>query len=565
MRTNYCGFLYNRDINKEVILCGWVSNIRFLKKIIFINLRDNTGFLQVLVNKSNIDLWNLTLTLTIESCIKVVGIVLSRKYKNINLDFNSSQLEIDTKFIYVYNYASMLPLDLNLDNSEYIRLKYRYLDLRRDKMLNIIKLRSKINFFINSFFFNKNFLNVETPFLTKSMPEGAKDYLVVDDSDNRKFYALPQSPQIFKQLLMISGIDRYYQIVRCFRNENLRSDRQPEFTQIDVELSFSSFEDLSILIEQMIVSLWSNLVDIKINFPFKRIDYFDSILNYGTDKPDLRNPLKFIDLSILKKKIKKKKILNIFGLLIKNKVNNFNFKKIDNFMLKNNFIDYFYIKIINFINNEVIFINSSSLKLDNDLMLELFYKLRLNIGDLLFIIPIYTKNSKLSIIRDFFGIEFNLLEKDKICPVWILNFPMFYYDSNHIINTYHHPFTMPLNINVVDDFKNITNYESIISSSYDLVINGSELGSGSVRINNVEIQKKIFNILGINNEIQRKRYGFFLDALSYGTPPHLGLALGIDRILMLLTGNNDIKDVIAFPKTSSGNCVLTNSPDIIND
>ncbi len=551
----YCKDLNITLINSSVLMCGWVNNIRILKKIIFIELRDVTGTIQiVLKKKKNSNIWKKILLLTHESCIKIIGFV---KFRN-NID---DKLEILVKYIKIFNYSKSLPLDLKKKNNENVRLKYRYLDLRKDNMLSILKLKSNIKFFINDFFYKNNFIEVETPFLSKSFSEGARSYSVLSRIYKNKFYSLPQSPQIFKQLLMISGIDKYFQIVKCFRDEDLRSDRQPEFTQIDIELSFSNFNILRNVIEKLLSILWLEFKCIDISNLFFKINYIDCIRIYGTDKPDLRNIVKYnLDISnfFINNSLINEINLDNFKTILINNINNFDINDINNFLNNKFILKYLYIHVVSFINGKYIYKVFGNFKIIDDLIVKILFNFNIPFNS--FIIFIWLDNSFnvdfLLKIRNFFCKKFSLfLNKDSYFPLWIVNFPMFFYDEYNLIKTYHHPFTMPINFNL-DLLKSNINYNKILSNSYDLVINGYELGSGSQRIHDFYIQKEIFSILGINNE-----YNFFLEALKYGTPPHLGIALGLDRIIMLLCNNNNIKDVIAFPKTTSGICLLTGSPN----
>ncbi len=559
MRSNYCGRLNIKNINEKVKLYGWVHNIRILKKIIFLDLRDYTGIVQCFVKKKQNNIWNLVISLTIESCIKIYGKIFKKKSFKNKLDL----VEIYIYDLIIYNYSSSLPININNNNSEKIRFKYRYLDLRRLCMFKMLKIRSKIKYLLHNFLYKYNFLDIETPYLSKSFPEGAKDYIVPSRIYKGMHYSLPQSPQIFKQLLMISGVEKYYQIVKCFRDEDLRSDRQPEFTQVDIELSFSNFKKLKYLIEKIITKIFLIYKKIDLSNSFNLLDYKYVIDNYGTDKPDLRNPIKFnknisnfFKNFFLKEIGKKLYILSIVLLVnIDNNINYYN--KIISYLKLYNIYNLMFIKIISFKNNEFLYkIYGDILNLNNNVIQKFILKFNLGVGDIFFLMLFKKKllAECLVQIRNFFCDLFNLFEKNSYFPVWIVNYPMFYFDKYNKIKTFHHPFTMPIN------FNNYSNYTNILSHAYDLVINGYEIGSGSVRIHDYNLQCEIFKILSISTT-KNSRYSFFLEALKYGAPPHLGIALGLDRIIMLLTNIKSIKDVIAFPKTTSGFCLLTNSPN----
>ncbi len=547
----YCNDLKIKDIDKEVNLFGWVNNIKLLKNIIFIDFRDISGYIQILCKKNIVHLWNDILLLNNESCIEVFGIVKKKDKLNI---------EILAYYINVLNYSISLPLDINnINNSENIRLKYRYLDLRRRDMLNVVKLKSNIKFFINNFFFKRNFIEIETPFLSKSFYEGANSYKIISRIYKNKFYSLPQSPQIFKQLLMISGINKYYQIVKCFRDEDLRSDRQPEFTQLDIEMSFVDFDVLFNLINNLIFKIFLRFKNYKIINCFNKLNYIDSINNFGTDKPDLRNSVKYnfdFSLFLFKYFFKEKKIDNIKTIIINNIFNISNINLIFNFFNKKKIKNYCCIYIYNKKNNIFKYKIFGNLNINDYYIDKIFSYLNLSINTFISIILLDDNIDKkiLVNIRDYYCKIFNLF-KNGFYPIWIINFPMFFYNKNNDISAYHHPFTMPLNINL-NKLKSINNYNLLLANSYDLVINGYELCSGSQRIHKYYIQKEIFKILNIGN-----KYNFFLNSLKYGAPPHLGIALGLDRLIMLISGFKSIKDVIAFPKTTSGLCLLTNSPD----
>ncbi|CAL4323088.1 aspartate--tRNA ligase [Buchnera aphidicola] len=566
MRTKYCGNIKIVDLNKSIVLCGWVHKIRNFGQFIFIDMRDWTGIVQLIFEIENNVAFKKASTLRNESCIKISGIVRKRKKKNKNL--NTGDLEVLVNKINIFNISKKLPLDYANNSNDDIKLKYRYLDLRRSKILQNLKIRNNITYLVRNFMTKRNFLDIETPILTKSTPEGARDYLVPSRNYPGKFYALPQSPQLFKQLLMISGVDKYYQIVKCFRDEDLRSDRQPEFTQIDIEASFINSKKIQKLIEQLIRKIWIKTINCHLT-KFLKMSFHDSMQRYGTDKPDLRNPMQIIDVSDI---FIKEKFLSFFKIN-KNKKNKIALlcfcqgdkisrKKIDEYstyVQKFGLKKIFYIKIIN---SQNVYENiQSSIKniLDNKILNIILKRTGAKQGDILFLAADeeITVNKSLGMLRTKLGSDFTFFEKNTWKPVWIVDFPMFKKDSSGKFSSNHHPFTA---FKTTDKKKIEEKLDDAISDSYDLVINGYEIGGGSVRIHNAETQKKIFNIIGIKKDMQREKFGFLTDALQYGAPPHAGIALGLDRIVMLLTKTTNIKDVIAFPKTTSASCLMTNSP-----
>ncbi|BBI01259.1 aspartate--tRNA ligase [Buchnera aphidicola (Nipponaphis monzeni)] len=572
MRTMYCGEVLEKHVNKTIFLCGWVQNIRKFGNFIFIDMRDCTGLIQILFDFTYTKKILEAKKLKNEFCIQVIGKVQLRNKKNVNLKLFTGTIELLATSLLIFNSSDPLPLDNYKKNKETVRLKYRYLDLRKPSMLYILKLRSKITHWIHNFMNLNNFINVETPILTKSTPEGARDYIVPSRNYPKKFYALPQSPQIFKQLLMISGFDRYYQIVKCFRDEDLRSDRQPEFTQIDFEMSFMTADQVRNFIELMIIQLWLKIKQIKLK-PFPVMNFEDVINLYGTDKPDLRNPIKLIEISDLLS-------VNICNFIYKNynvknsriaafvipkniKLNKCNIIKYFDLMKKYEICNLFYLKI-----NIKKFNNNNNNNFVQQLwntgcMQKIICRMNIKDGDFIFIIGHLKKivNKAFNIFRKQLNIDFNLINKKSWRPLWIINFPLFYKKNNARFYSMHHPFTSPKNIN---DLENIKNPKKVIADSYDLVINGYEIGGGSVRIHNLNIQQKIFDILGIDKVAQKEKFGFFIEALKFGTPPHAGMALGLDRIVMLLSKTNDIKDVIAFPKTTEATCLTTQAPSYLD-
>ncbi|QJC33059.1 aspartate--tRNA ligase [Enterobacteriaceae endosymbiont of Donacia semicuprea] len=567
----YCGNINKKFINKEIIIYGWVDNYRNLGKLIFINLKDREGIIQAVFKPEYKLAYNIAIKLRNNFCVKIKGIINERKEKNKNLNLFTGEIEIIVSDIFIFNKSKPLPIDINVLNKEEVRLKYRYLDLRQNKMVKIIKLRSNIIYYVRNFLEKNKFLNIDTPILTNITPEGSRNYLVPSRIHKHNFYALPQSPQIFKQLLMIAGLDRYYQIAKCFRDEDLRSDRQPEFTQIDIEISFTKQKKFISFIEKIIFNLWKKVNNVSLH-NFKILTYNESMEKFGTDKPDLRNKLKLINLTNFFIKNNKKKNKNrIISISIKNKyINNIklqNFKKYKYYMEKHGTKDLsiyqvYNNKLINILNNKnnIIFLNFNNKEIKN-----IIYKNNANNNDIIFIgTEIVNDNiSSMGLLRKKLGRDFNLIDNNKWSPLWIIDFPLFKKDKIGNLVSVHHPFTSPKK-NFLKNILENKNLKKILSDSYDLIINGYEIGSGSSRIYNYKIQKKIFDILKINKLNQEKNFGFFLKSLKFGTPPHMGIALGLDRIVMLLANTNNIRDVIAFPKTTSATCLLTKSPNIIN-
>lgn len=572
MRTIYCGQIRNNHIGLKVSLCGWVHKIRNLGYFIFIDMRDCKGIVQIVFNAKTSRGFLDAKKLTIESCIKIEGVVSKRKVKNINTELSTGDIEVIANSLLIFNISDPLPLDFYKTKKDSVRLKYRYLDLRQRSNMQVFLIRNKILNFIHNFMYINNFIHIETPILTKSTPEGSRDYIVPSRNYPGKFYALPQSPQLFKQMLMISGFDKYYQIAKCFRDEDLRSDRQPEFTQIDIETSFMNSKQIRDVIETMITNLWARIKKVNLH-KFPVLCFEKSIKQYGTDKPDLRNPIKFIEISHLlddntckliyhkyKKdnsriaaiKISKDKKLS------RQKIKEY-FKLLDN----KTYIKLFYFKF-----NILKLKNKTATSLANKLFYsgcldKLITEVNLKDGDILFFMGNKSRivNKYLSILRLKIGEDLKLTKNLHWKPVWIVDFPLFNKNKDNTYSSNHHPFTAPNNLTKNELQKNP---EKVISDSYDLVINGYEIGGGSVRVNNITLQKMIFNILNITPDVQKEKFGFFLESLKFGTPPHLGIALGLDRITMLLTETNSIHNVIAFPKTTESNCLITNAPSKID-
>lgn len=563
MRTDYCGNINEKYLGKEIILYGWVNKKRNLGNLIFIDIRDREGIVQICFIKKNKKIFKLASTLKNEFCIQIIGIVKKREKKNINKKISTGNLEVLANNIIILNPANSIPIDFNKTNSE-TKLKYRYLHLRNPKMIFYLKTRSKITSFIRKYMEKNSFLNIETPILTKSSPEGARDYLVPSRIHKEKFYALPQSPQIFKQLLMISGFDRYYQIAKCFRDEDLRTDRQPEFTQIDIEASFIKSIEIRNIVEKLIKKIWLNFLNINLN-SFPVLTYSDAIKKYGSDKPDLRNPILLNDITnILKKNNFYSKLLknyNIAIALVLEKGSTLNIKEIKKYIhfLKEEKLKSFYIKVFSK-EKGLKGIESSFLNINNTLLNLLVNKIHLKNGDLIFfsIGSVEIVRNKMSMLRTQLGIDMKLLKKNW-APIWITDFPLFTKDLEGNLKSLRHPFTLPKN-SLINETNLNSNTMKYISDSYDLVINGYEIGSGSSRIYTRKMQEKVFDLLKISKKEQYDKYEFLLNALEYGAPPHAGIACGLDRITMLITNTNNIRDVIAFPKTTSGSCLMSGTP-----
>lgn len=567
MRTKYCGMLNDQDIGKSVKLCGWVDSIRNFGNLIFIDMRDCTGLVQVLfLKKNNKKLFIKALELHEEFCINVAGIVIKRKSENRKI--RTGSIEVLVENLLILNSSKFLPFDINVNTSEDIRLKYRYLDLRNKKMAFRLIERSRITKFIRNFMNYEKFLDIETPFLTKPCSEGARDYIVLSRLNSNKFYALPQSPQIFKQLLMISGFDRYYQIVKCFRDEDLRSDRQPEFTQIDVEISFTSSYKFMGIMERLICELWKKIKAVELK-KFPVMSFSNAIKYYGSDKPDLRNPLKFIDISSLKDLFISTKYFN-FILDKKNRsvalcLQDCNFLNDDklneyiDFTIKHGLKNIIWIRVKTFEKNKLDIQSSVKVLFCKKNIVSFFLENKIRSGNILFLCNDRKKlvNRSMSSLRLKIGNDLNITKYNTWKPLWIVDFPMFERNKFNKLSSVHHPFTSPKNANVKDILQDPM---SIFSDSYDLVINGYEVASGSVRINKIDMQKAVFTVLNISKKDQIDKFGFLLEALEYGAPPHAGLAFGLDRLVMLLTDTDNIRNVIAFPKTTSGVCLTTNTP-----
>ena len=570
----YCGQIDENLINTNVEVYGWVHRVRNLGGIIFIDLRDREGLVQVIVDPEKNELAEIASKLHNEYVIHVCGKVRARPEGIINNDLKSGKIEIDPKTLEIISTSEPLPFPINekQNTSEDLRLKYRYLDLRKPEMAKNFILRAKIAKYMRQFLDDNGFIEIETPILTKSTPEGARDYLVPSRVHKGEFYALPQSPQIFKQLLMVAGFDRYYQIARCFRDEDLRADRQPEFTQLDVEMSFVTARDIQNLHEELLRHLFLKILNVELPNPFPRLTYKEAMGKYGSDKPDLRIPLEFVEINDLVKNSE----FSVFqtaansetGRVIALNIPNgsvLSRKQIDNYT---QFVSDYGLKGLGYlkVNDLAEGINgvqSSLLKfLTPESVLEILKRTQSKNGDMIFFGASDAKivNNAFGALRVKLGFDLNLVEKTWQ-PLWVTDFPLFEEQDGRWTST-HHPFTAPIN---EDPKELLKNPGKSLAQAYDMVLNGSELGGGSIRICNMELQQATFEILGFSKESYESQFGHLLNAFKYGYPRHGGIAFGLDRIAMLMAGVDSLRDVIAFPKTQTAQCPLTDAPSKVSD
>ena len=567
-RTHMCGSLRIEDLGKEVVLMGWVAKKRNLGSLVFIDLRDKTGISQIVIREDDKDNYEKARQISAEYVLEVKGKVFERESKN--PDIPTGDIEIIADKINILDKAKTPPIYIKDDDdvSENLRLKYRYLDMRKPSVQRNLKLRSDIVRTMREYFYENDFTEVETPFLTKPTPEGARDYLVPSRINAGKFYALPQSPQLLKQILMIGSLDRYFQVVKCFRDEDLRANRQPEFTQLDLEMSFSDQDDVIAMNEGLLKVLFDTYTDYDLKLPINRMDYSEAMESYGSDKPDLRFGYKIQDVTELFVDSEFKvfadntgdgrsvRAINFTGL--EEKYSRKQLDKLTDFVKDYGLKGLSYIKF-----NESM---QSSIKkfLTDEVIDGLREKLDAKDGDLIFLAADKDRTvlEGLGALRVKIAKENNLYEKE-YALTWVVNFPMFEYsEEEDRYVAQHHPFTMP---NEEDIDLLLTEPEKVRTQAYDIVINGDEMGGGSVRINNSDLQKKVFEALKLTDEDIQNKFGFFIEALQYGTPPHAGLAYGLDRLLMLFAKTDNIKDIIAFPKTQSATCPLTEAPALVDD
>lgn len=563
MRTHFCGELNKTTLDQEVTLCGWVNRRRDHGGVIFLDVRDKRGIAQVVINPDTVDTFAIAESVRNEFVLKIQGKVIARDEAMINSKIPTGEIEVVAADIEILNTSKPIPFQLDAtDTSEEIRLKYRYLDLRRDDMQKRLRLRSKVTHYMRDFMDSHDFLDIETPFLTKATPEGARDYLVPSRTHKGSFFALPQSPQLFKQLLMISGFERYYQIVKCFRDEDLRADRQPEFTQLDVETSFMDEGEITGLMEQMIRGLFKEAINVSLPDEFPTITFTDAMRLYGVDRPDMRIPLQMVDLNELMQSVEFKVFSGPAssddGRVAAMKVPGgatISRRQIDDYT---KFVSIYGAKGLAYIKLNEDGPSSPIIKFLGDKITQKVIKLTgAQTGDIIFFGADKAKivNESLGNLREKLAKDLNLYDK-QWAPIWVLDFPMFEVEDDGSLNATHHPFTAPS----VDAETLINNPGEALSRAYDLVINGSEVGGGSIRIHHSDMQKTVLKLLGIDDDEAREKFGFLLDALEYGCPPHGGIAFGLDRLVMILTGADSIREVIAFPKTQTAACLLTNAP-----
>jgi aspartyl-tRNA synthetase len=557
-----------KDVGKEVLLHGWVMKKRDLGGVIFIDLRDRSGIIQLIVNPDN-KYYDIASNLKSEYVIEVNGIIRERTNKNSNL--KTGDIEVEVSKLELLNPSEDLPFEISNNTTalEDTRLKYRYLDIRRDAIKDKLITRHKITMAVREYLDNNGFIEVETPILCRSTPEGARDYLVPSRVSKGKFYALPQSPQIYKQLLMVGGIEKYFQIAKCFRDEDLRADRQPEFTQIDMEMSFIVEFDIMNVAENMIAHIFKKIKNIDIKLPLLKMKYVDAIDYYGSDKPDLRFEMKINDITeifkdteftLFKNSISNNEIINC--IIAKNAQDKFSRKEIDKlteFVKTYKANGLFYLKFENEVSGSIAK-NISEKEINN-----LKEKLNIENGDIVFIIS-GKKNivkTSLGALRIKLAQTLNLIDENDYKLLWVVDFPSFEYsEEDKRYYACHHPFTAPKD---EDIDKLISDRGNCYSKAYDIVINGYEAGGGSIRIHNADVQKKMFEALGFTYEEAYEKFGYLMDAFKYGTPPHGGIAFGLDRLTMLLTNTDNIRDVIAFPKTASASDLMCETPNTVDE
>lgn len=573
-RTTYCGLVTEEFLNEKVTLKGWVHNRRDLGGLIFVDLRDREGIVQIVFNPDfSEEALQVAETVRSEYVVEVEGVVTKRDAETINPKIKTGQVEVQVSNIEIINKSETPPFSINEENvnvDENIRLKYRYLDLRRQELAQTFKMRHQTTRSIRQYLDNNGFFDIETPVLTKSTPEGARDYLVPSRVHEGEFYALPQSPQLFKQLLMISGFDKYYQIVKCFRDEDLRADRQPEFTQVDIEMSFVDQEDIIAMGEDMLRKVVKDVKGIDVSGPFPRMTYAEAMDRFGSDKPDTRFGMELINVSQLGKemnfKVFKDTVDNngeIKAIVAKDAANKYTRKDMD---ALTEFVNIYGAKGLAWVKVVDDGLSGPIARFFEDVNVETLKQLtEAKPGDLVMFVadkPNVVAQS-LGALRIKLAKELGLIDESKLNFLWVTDWPLLEYDED--AKRYvaaHHPFTSPKR----EDIEKLdTEPENVQANAYDIVLNGYELGGGSIRIHDGELQQKMFEVLGFTNEQAQEQFGFLLDAFKYGAPPHGGIALGLDRLVMLLTNRTNLRDTIAFPKTALATCLLTDAPGEVSD
>ncbi|MCM0499973.1 aspartate--tRNA ligase [Staphylococcus aureus] len=573
-RTTYCGLVTEAFLGQEITLKGWVNNRRDLGGLIFVDLRDREGIVQVVFNPAfSEEALKIAETVRSEYVVEVQGTVTKRDPETVNPKIKTGQVEVQVTNIKVINKSETPPFSINEENvnvDENIRLKYRYLDLRRQELAQTFKMRHQITRSIRQYLDDEGFFDIETPVLTKSTPEGARDYLVPSRVHDGEFYALPQSPQLFKQLLMISGFDKYYQIVKCFRDEDLRADRQPEFTQVDIEMSFVDQEDVMQMGEEILKKVVKEVKGVEINGAFPRMTYKEAMRRYGSDKPDTRFEMELIDVSQLGRdmdfKVFKDTVENdgeIKAIVAKGAAEQYTRKDMD---ALTEFVNIYGAKGLAWVKVVEDGLTGPIGRFFETENVETLLKLTgAEAGDLVMFVadkPNVVAQS-LGALRVKLAKELGLIDETKLNFLWVTDWPLLEYDED--AKRYvaaHHPFTSPKEADIA---KLGTAPEEAEANAYDIVLNGYELGGGSIRIHDGELQEKMFEVLGFTKEQAQEQFGFLLDAFKYGAPPHGGIALGLDRLVMLLTNRTNLRDTIAFPKTASATCLLTNAPGEVSD
>lgn len=576
MRSHYCGEVNETLAGQTVTVAGWMHRRRDHGGVIFIDLRDREGLVQVVCNPEDADSFAVAEKVRSEYVLEIEGFVQPRPAGSENVELKSGKIEIIAKSVQILNSAETPPFPLSeqIEVSEDVRLRHRYIDLRRPEMLQKLRFRSQITRQLRHYLDDHGFMDIETPILTKATPEGARDYLVPSRTHPGEFFALPQSPQLFKQLLMVAGMDRYYQVVRCFRDEDLRADRQPEFTQLDIETSFVSEEDLMNMMEEMIRKLFANVLEESLPNPFPRMTYAEAMERFGSDKPDLRIPLELVEISDLMQNVDFKVFSapaqdpngRVTALRVPGG-NSLSRKEIDDYT---KYVGIYGAKGLAYIKVNDLTAGREGLQspilkfLPDDVVDAIMQRVEAQTGDLVFFgaDKASVVNESLGALRVKLGHDLDMVAHGWQ-PLWVVEFPMFEWDDKtQRWYALHHPFTAPREADL-DLLK--TDPGKCLSRAYDMVLNGTELGGGSMRIFKNDVQKQVFELLGIGAEEAEEKFGFLLQALKFGCPPHGGLAFGLDRLAMLMTGSASIRDVMAFPKTQSAACLLTNAPSPVND